>query len=507
MASLGCSESYFPEEMALQCLTWVPGAHAHFVISTCCRSFRAVSKDDSLWIGRLRRDFPRCRAQDKAPGRLHITYKILAKSYQSQFSRSKERFGRWQQSSPESQSVKQERSESWWQLMASRPVSKALQPGADVQIQRWRVFVSALARRACDSSFGVSGQYSIAVCDGCGQWCIAGQHYKCAICPDYDLCGACYRRRHELHVAHDEWNRTETGSSSSIAIPQVAEQTRPWVLHASSGMVLTREEVQHHVRRLNASRREEPTQVAAALEAQGCGVSRTIDMFERSLAPIDLPACTFESIGTSTWSSHRQPAKPRLSHAVIPNECTKLNHGSKHMCKEDQCVSLQVIESVAHDEQAAQIDEQEAAEFTALQHADFIERNLGWTSIESAAEVDAAEINCANDASEEQDIVIVGKLNRMSKALQDELNRGAPLRACRDALEEAGHPLEIAFWNNGIRSSLAISCSDFDFESARAASLSHCFLRVFEVFARGDIGSLQRLLDVSLYSGAGANDQ
>merc|ERR1712151_529952 len=37
------------------------------------------------------------------------------------------------------------------------------------------------------------------------------------------------------------------------------------------------------------------------------------------------------------------------------------------------------------------------------------------------------------------DQIVVGKLNRISKALREELSHGASLRACRNALEDAGH--------------------------------------------------------------------
>lgn len=37
------------------------------------------------------------------------------------------------------------------------------------------------------------------VCDGCGVQPIAGPRFKCAGCPDYDLCGNCYPRKLELH--------------------------------------------------------------------------------------------------------------------------------------------------------------------------------------------------------------------------------------------------------------------------------------------------------------------
>ncbi|CAE7461516.1 Sqstm1, partial [Symbiodinium pilosum] len=37
-------------------------------------------------------------------------------------------------------------------------------------------------------------------CDGCGANPILGPRFKCQTCPDYDLCGACYARKTELHL-------------------------------------------------------------------------------------------------------------------------------------------------------------------------------------------------------------------------------------------------------------------------------------------------------------------
>lgn len=54
------------------------------------------------------------------------------------------------------------------------------------------------------SSFGTPGQAEPAIhrrveCDGCGAAPIVGPRFKCTSCPDYDLCGACYARKDELH--------------------------------------------------------------------------------------------------------------------------------------------------------------------------------------------------------------------------------------------------------------------------------------------------------------------
>jgi len=40
------------------------------------------------------------------------------------------------------------------------------------------------------------------VCDGCGMNPIQGSRFKCADCPDYDLCGDCHLRKDEIHPGH-----------------------------------------------------------------------------------------------------------------------------------------------------------------------------------------------------------------------------------------------------------------------------------------------------------------
>lgn len=39
-------------------------------------------------------------------------------------------------------------------------------------------------------------------CDGCGASPLVGPRFKCAVCPDYDLCGWCHEQRAEMHPAH-----------------------------------------------------------------------------------------------------------------------------------------------------------------------------------------------------------------------------------------------------------------------------------------------------------------
>lgn len=271
----------------------------------------------------------------------------------------------------------------------------------------------------------------LAICDGCGQDPIIGQRYKCAICPDYDLCQSCHTRRHELHLEHDEWNLL----SNTRNVPTGLQSS--WTFHPSSGRVLSREEVEHHVSQLRTSRREEPTQVAAALEAQGGGVERMVSMIERYEAPVDLPASTFESIGTGVRGSQ---GTIEVREGLHDEESLASGMEVAQDCLQDEEPFLPVIESVSHFEQAAEIDEQEAAEFAAVQHADFIERNLGRACVDSNDSMDCKEDEDCHCAATDRDQIMLGKLNRISKALREELSCGASLRACRDALETAGYP-------------------------------------------------------------------
>lgn len=227
----------------------------------------------------------------------------------------------------------------------------------------------------------------------------------------------------------------------------------------------TPEQVEQHVRELRASRRQEPLQVAAALEAQGGGVLRGVAIMEgllrSSLTAEGAAASTSESIVHGRRRTAAVSKKTLSSSSSSnPEAVSRQPNSTQSACHSQSCnpvlcqpghqmgaapetlsqeCSEQVIQKVTHMEQAAQIDEQEAAQFAELQYAGFIERNLGRTASEDVSSQDEMDVESEPQQAEEQDHIVLGKLNRMSKALRKELSEGASLRCCRDALEAAGH--------------------------------------------------------------------
>lgn len=56
----------------------------------------------------------------------------------------------------------------------------------------------------CHSSSLNVGTHSGVTCDGCESYPMQGLRFKCKVCKDYDLCEACFAKRHTLHDAsHD----------------------------------------------------------------------------------------------------------------------------------------------------------------------------------------------------------------------------------------------------------------------------------------------------------------
>ncbi|CAE6960784.1 unnamed protein product [Symbiodinium natans] len=43
------------------------------------------------------------------------------------------------------------------------------------------------------------------ICDGCEMSPLRGPRFKCLSCPDYDLCGKCFAKRHEVHPEHQDF--------------------------------------------------------------------------------------------------------------------------------------------------------------------------------------------------------------------------------------------------------------------------------------------------------------
>jgi hypothetical protein len=95
------------------------------------------------------------------------------------------------------------------------------------------------------------------------------------------------------------------------------------------------------------------------------------------------------------------------------------------------------LEEVNHShERVAQIDGEEAAQIVATQEADFIQLlNSNDAGINENVE----------DTSETppQDRVFLLSLNRNPKAAMDALQKGLPLKKCRDALEDNGFPWQL----------------------------------------------------------------
>jgi len=54
------------------------------------------------------------------------------------------------------------------------------------------------------------------ICDGCEQCPITGPCYHCDICGDFDFCGACHAKRHELHPEHDQWTLRKASQHADV---------------------------------------------------------------------------------------------------------------------------------------------------------------------------------------------------------------------------------------------------------------------------------------------------
>merc|ERR1712008_54294 len=86
-----------------------------------------------------------------------------------------------------------------------------------------------------------------------------------------------------------------------------------------------------------------------------------------------------------------------------------------------------VIQVVRHSEAAAEISPSEAALFTAVQHAGYVERNLG----------------CGFEGRDNENILLL-HFNRTSSDMIRALGERTPLASCRAALREEGHEFMLA---------------------------------------------------------------
>lgn len=99
-----------------------------------------------------------------------------------------------------------------------------------------------------------------------------------------------------------------------------------------------------------------------------------------------------------------------------------------------------VLQMVYHLEPAADIPEDEAQMIVDIQHADFVQRNLGAAPLQAELN-DEAELEPRNELVPED--IFKGRVNRMSKDTSRHFLEGAALRPCRDALSRAGYEVEI----------------------------------------------------------------
>ncbi|CAK9048552.1 START domain-containing protein [Durusdinium trenchii] len=98
------------------------------------------------------------------------------------------------------------------------------------------------------------------------------------------------------------------------------------------------------------------------------------------------------------------------------------------------------VKMVYHLEPAADIPEDEAQMIVDIQHADFVQRNLGAAPLQAELN-DEAELEPRNELVPED--IFKGRVNRMSKDTSRHFLEGAALRPCRDALSRAGYEVEI----------------------------------------------------------------
>mmetsp|Transcript_131698 Transcript_131698/g.239473 ORF Transcript_131698/g.239473 Transcript_131698/m.239473 type:complete len:585 (-) Transcript_131698:150-1904(-) len=63
----------------------------------------------------------------------------------------------------------------------------------------WRMIPALFSNYSPNPNGAEPPVHPLIQCDGCGLAPIVGPRFKCMSCPDYDLCGACYVRKDEMH--------------------------------------------------------------------------------------------------------------------------------------------------------------------------------------------------------------------------------------------------------------------------------------------------------------------
>lgn len=97
----------------------------------------------------------------------------------------------------------------------------------------------------------------------------------------------------------------------------------------------------------------------------------------------------------------------------------------------EQAGPAEVIQELQHDEPAARIDAQEAADLVAQMEAGFVERNLNVAVIREPSPIPGTE-------QAQQDNIYLIRFSRHPQSFCDALMKGLSLRRCREALEAQG---------------------------------------------------------------------
>lgn len=68
------------------------------------------------------------------------------------------------------------------------------------------------------------------ICDGCQERDFVGVRYRCLVCPDFDLCDACYAQRASIHPSHPFEAIRQPRSTQQQALNPGFSNINPWSL-------------------------------------------------------------------------------------------------------------------------------------------------------------------------------------------------------------------------------------------------------------------------------------